>query len=82
MVRMKRGREIYQLSAPPKFIEMVDKARGDIPRSVFIRRAVEKYLRVKAVVPDVVESLSSVRRDVAEIKEELKQRREEEQEIK
>jgi metal-responsive CopG/Arc/MetJ family transcriptional regulator len=36
------------ITLPIHLVTQTDKARGDIPRSTFIRRALEQYIRVKA----------------------------------
>jgi metal-responsive CopG/Arc/MetJ family transcriptional regulator len=33
------------ITLPKSMIERIDKARGDVPRSRFIRRAIESYLK-------------------------------------
>ena len=33
------------ITLPIILVKMADKARGDIPRSMFIRRAIEQFLR-------------------------------------
>jgi metal-responsive CopG/Arc/MetJ family transcriptional regulator len=33
------------ITLPITLVKMADKARGDIPRSTFIRRAIEQFLR-------------------------------------
>jgi metal-responsive CopG/Arc/MetJ family transcriptional regulator len=33
------------ITLPISLVKQTDKARGDIPRSTFIRRAVEEYIR-------------------------------------
>ena len=35
------------ITLPIVLIKQIEKARGDIPRSTFIRRAVEQYIRGK-----------------------------------
>ena len=35
------------ITLPISLVKQADKARGDIPRSTFIRRAVEQYIRGK-----------------------------------
>ena len=35
------------ITLPISLVKQTDKARGDIPRSTFIRRAVEQYIRGK-----------------------------------
>jgi metal-responsive CopG/Arc/MetJ family transcriptional regulator len=40
--------EKVEITLPIVLVGQTDKARGDIPRSTFIRRAVEKYIRGKA----------------------------------
>ncbi len=35
------------ITLPLVLVKKTDKARGDIPRSTFIRRAVEQYIRGK-----------------------------------
>lgn len=40
------------------FVARVDAARGDVPRSVFVRRAVERALETKASRSDVPETSS------------------------
>jgi metal-responsive CopG/Arc/MetJ family transcriptional regulator len=35
------------ITLPTSILQKVDKERGDIPRSTYIRRAVENYLKVK-----------------------------------
>jgi metal-responsive CopG/Arc/MetJ family transcriptional regulator len=35
------------ITLPIVLVKLTDKARGDIPRSTFIRRAVEQYIRGK-----------------------------------
>jgi len=35
------------ITLPIMLVTQTDKARGDIPRSTFIRRAVEQYIREK-----------------------------------
>jgi metal-responsive CopG/Arc/MetJ family transcriptional regulator len=35
------------ITLPISLVKQIEKARGDIPRSTFIRRAVEKYIRGK-----------------------------------
>jgi metal-responsive CopG/Arc/MetJ family transcriptional regulator len=36
------------ITLPITLVKQTDKARGDIPRSTFIRRAVEHYIQPKA----------------------------------
>jgi metal-responsive CopG/Arc/MetJ family transcriptional regulator len=36
------------ITLPVSLLKQTDKARGDIPRSTFIRRAVEQYIKGKA----------------------------------
>ena len=36
------------ITLPNSLLKQVEKARGDIPRSTFIRRAVEQYIQAKA----------------------------------
>jgi metal-responsive CopG/Arc/MetJ family transcriptional regulator len=35
------------ITLPIVLVKQIEKARGDIPRSTFIRRAVEQYIRGK-----------------------------------
>jgi len=35
------------ITLPISLVKQTDKARGDIPRSTFIRRALEQYIRGK-----------------------------------
>ncbi len=35
------------ITLPTVLVNQTDKARGDIPRSTFIRRAIEQYIRGK-----------------------------------
>jgi metal-responsive CopG/Arc/MetJ family transcriptional regulator len=35
------------ITLPISLLEKIDKIRGDIPRSKYIRRAIESYLKVK-----------------------------------
>jgi|GEM_PF-785285 hypothetical protein len=35
------------ITLPVSLLKQADKARGDVPRSTFIRRAVEQYIRGK-----------------------------------
>ena len=35
------------ITLPIALVKQVDKVRGDIPRSTFIRRAVEQYIQAK-----------------------------------
>jgi metal-responsive CopG/Arc/MetJ family transcriptional regulator len=35
------------ITLPIVLIKQIEKARGDIPRSTFIRRAVDQYIKVK-----------------------------------
>jgi len=37
------------IALPITLVKQTDKARGDIPRSTFIRRAVEQYMKGKSV---------------------------------
>ena len=37
------------ITLPITLVKQTDKARGDIPRSTFIRRAVEQYMKWKSV---------------------------------
>jgi metal-responsive CopG/Arc/MetJ family transcriptional regulator len=39
--------EKVRITLPISLVKQTDKARGDIPRSTFIRRAVEQYIRGK-----------------------------------
>ena len=36
------------LPIPPELLEAVDQARGDVPRTVWIRRAIEQRLSTEA----------------------------------
>jgi metal-responsive CopG/Arc/MetJ family transcriptional regulator len=35
------------ITLPVKLLQEIDKNRGDVPRSKYIRRAIESYLKVK-----------------------------------
>jgi len=37
------------ISLPKELIEKIDRLRGDVPRSVFIRKLIEKQLRQQEV---------------------------------
>jgi len=37
------------ITLPITLVKQTDKARGDIPRSTFIRRALEQYMKGKSV---------------------------------
>jgi hypothetical protein len=39
--------EKVEMTLPIVLVKQTDKARGDIPKSTFIRRAVEQYIRGK-----------------------------------
>jgi len=50
MIRTTPGHKTEKvgMTLPNSLVKQADKARGDIPRSMFIRRAVEQYISGKA----------------------------------